>query len=150
PDEDHAVGHRRRPERGAAVLLPRHGARRRVESVHGWLLQERVARAVGVADAVRVAELTEGRAAVEPPTVEGRRADEAAREASEDDVRLPHQLASGIAGETIQDVVGPVLAALPDPPVAPEIDDVRRGPEVEVAGVARAGPERPPDVEAAR
>src|SRR5207237_8053667 len=97
------------------VSTPRDAARDRGERVHRRLLLRRVARVARVAAAVRVPELAERRAAVDPLAVESGRADEAARVAAEDDVRPPHELAATILGQTIQDVVRPVLAADPDP-----------------------------------
>src|SRR5439155_9704927 len=148
PDEDHAVCHRRRPEGGGPVLLPRDRACGRVESVHGRLLDRGVARVVRVARLA--AEIAQGGAAVGPLAVEGGRADEAARKAAEDDVGPPHELAAEVVGETVEDVVGPVLAAYPEPSVRPEIDDVRGRTEVEVADVALTRTVRPPDPAAPR
>ena len=110
--------------------------------MHGRLLEGRVAGVVRIARLA--AEVAEGRAAVGPLTVEGRRADEAAGGASEDDVRPPHELPARIAGETLENVVRPVLAAHPDPLLSPQVDDVGRGAEVEVADVPLARAIRPP------
>src|SRR2546428_113493 len=110
--------------------------------MHGRLLGRCVAGVVGVARVA--AEVAEGRAAVGPLTVEGRRADEAAGGASEDHVRPPYELAARIAGETLENVVRPVLATHPEPLVSSQVDDVRRGAEVEVADVPLARAIRPP------
>src|SRR4029077_1542943 len=99
-----------------------------------------VARVRGVAR--RDGEISERRPAVHPLTVERRRADEAAGGSAEYDVRAPDELAGGVPGQAVENVVRPVLATGADPRVPTDIDDVRRGAEVEVAGGALASTER--------
>src|SRR5438270_404705 len=102
------------------------------------------------ADAGRVAELAEGRDAVDALAVERGRADEPARESTEHDARLPHELAAPVPRRPVENVVRAVLPADADPQTLADVDDVGRRPEVEIAGVGLAGAVRPPQPSARR